>query len=347
LIVSGKFFPLAGTLPPSEAEAFSFRLEELIARLAPSTRQDLPILLLHDLDDLPTESSTHYKHVDFHAIFLIERGRGIHMIDSAPYAISRGDVYVLGPGSEGHFLDCERLVVHVVMFTPALFKRSTWNGLAALPGLESLLIGATSRRLHLPPTVYAEAARDLAQLWSEWRSGTRSGAMMVPALLVALLVRLSRFATGDPPPALHPPARRPDRNTIVAAAVRTIDLRYGETLRVAELAAEAHLSPDHFTEIFSAVMGQTPRDYIRHVRLEHAKTLLTTTTLPISEIARTTGLRTHPNFTRAFRAAIGTSPKEFRRQSCFQGLAGELGVTGSSPVPPTFRGIARTVARIL
>jgi AraC-like DNA-binding protein len=301
LTVSGTFFAVSGVL--------RVRLRELVDRFAPAAMQGLPLLLWHDL---PAPSPIIFEHVDFHAIFLIERGRGVHVIDSTRYAVSRGDVYLLGSGAAGRFLDTDRLLVHAVLFQPSLFDRSTWAGLAALPGFESLLVG---RRLHLPPTAYAETAQDHARLWSEWRSDTPAGAVMVRALLATLLVRLARLAAGDAPPVLTAPARAPDRDVIVAGAVRTIDLRYAESLRVAELAAAAHISADHFTDIFSAVMGRTPRDYIRHVRLEHAKTLLATTTLPISDVARTSGFRAHATFTRAFAAATGSSPREFRRRA--------------------------------
>jgi AraC-like DNA-binding protein len=290
------------------------RLQDLVTQFSPPPMQHVPLLIWHHLRT-PTAPGSAYKHVDFHSVFLIERGSGIHVIDATPYSISRGDVYLSGAGSEHGFLDCQRLIVHAILFRPALFERSIWNELARLPGFDVLTIGQpANRRLHLTPTAYAETARDLAQLWSEWQGGTPSGAILTRTLLLSLLVRLARHAAGETPPTLRPRAPRPDRENIVATAVRTIDLRYGEALRVSELAATAHLSPDRFTEVFASVMGRTPRNYLRHVRLEAAQTLLGTTMLPVSHIARLTGFRSHPNFSRAFRSATNTSPQHFRQR---------------------------------
>src|SRR5262249_24118740 len=105
LSLSGRFFPVSGRSQGARAdEVLPARLAELVARYSPPAMHGVPILLWRDL---PAQSTTVYKHVDFYAIFLIERGRGVHVIDSTPYAVSRGDVYVVGKGANGRFLDCE------------------------------------------------------------------------------------------------------------------------------------------------------------------------------------------------------------------------------------------------
>jgi AraC-like DNA-binding protein len=231
-----------------------------------------------------------------------------------PYSISRGDVYVMGVGSEHTFGECDELFLHSIHFSSEIFRDLTWDELVEVPLFYMLVVDRiANRRLHLDPTAYAEVARDLAELWSEWRNGTRVSVLLVRTLFLRLLLRLTRFAAGENPPPLRRPTQTRHREDVISDAVRTIDLHYGQRLRIDELAARAYLSPDRFTKLFSSVMGRTPRDYIRYVRLEHAKTLLTTTSIPISEIARTTGLGDHPSFTYAFRVATGVSPREFRK----------------------------------
>jgi transcriptional regulator GlxA family with amidase domain len=132
-------------------------------------------------------------------------------------------------------------------------------------------------------------------------------------VFLTLILRLARYAAGERSP--PSPTANQSHEEMIAAAVRTIDLDYGRKLRVCELAAAVHLSPDHFAAIFSKVTVMTPREYIRHVRLERAKTLLATTALRIAEIARATGANDHSTFTRRFRAPTGVSPRQFRRQA--------------------------------
>jgi AraC-like DNA-binding protein len=289
-------------------------LRDLVARVPDTAAAAVPLVLHHDV----VEGSWSYRirHRDFLSLYVTERGRGVHIIDSKPYGISRGDVYVMGAGSDHMFADGDRLLLHAIHFAPKIFDALTWEALAAVPGFDYLLVErASGRRIHLTPAALADVAADLAELWSEWQIGTPSGVMLVRALFLRLLVRLARFSCGETPPVLRSPTSTVHHEEIVAAAVRKIDLTYAEPLRVAELAASAYLSADRFTRVFASVMGRTPRDYIRHVRLERAKTLVASSTLPISEIARATGFRDSAYFARAFRAATGRSPREFRREA--------------------------------
>jgi transcriptional regulator GlxA family with amidase domain len=137
----------------------------------------------------------------------------------------------------------------------------------------------------------------------------------VRSRFLELLIRLARVAAGESPPGLGAPPGRGLRDELATAAVRTIDLHFSERLRVRDLAALAHLSADHFTEVFSSVVGCSPRDYIRHVRVERAKALLGATSISVSEIARMTGFSTHPQFTQTFRTVTGTTPRDFRRRA--------------------------------
>ena len=114
---------------------------------------------------------------------------------------------------------------------------------------------------------------------------------------------LSEFA---PPPSSAP------REATVAAAVRFLDAHFDEPLRVEQVAASVFLSPDRFTEVFARTMGRTPRDYIRHLRVERARLLLNTTSLSVSEVGRQAGFGEAAYFTRVFRAATGMTPREFR-----------------------------------
>src|ERR1051326_1924322 len=287
------------------------RLRDLRAHAYGTAAGQVPLLLFHDLVEGGWPSRI--RHADFHSLYIAERGRGFHVIDRRRYGISRGDVYVMAKGSDHAFESGEALSLTAIHFAPTVLNRATWEGLAAVPGFVALQPEHTAgRRLHLSPAAYSEVAGDLAELWAEWRSGDVAGALLVRTTFLRLLARLARFAGGERAPLLGRPSPTPHREEVVAAAVRTIDLEYSERIRVTDLAAAAHLSPDRFTEVFASVMGRTPRDYIHHVRLEHAKTLLAATAIPISDIARTSGFGDSAYFARSFRAATGLSPRSYR-----------------------------------
>jgi AraC-like DNA-binding protein len=83
---------------------------------------------------------------------------------------------------------------------------------------------------------------------------------------------------------------------------------------VAKLAAECHLSADHFTRAFKRALRQTPLDYLQHCRLRAAANALAADErLTIKEAAELAGYGSVHAFTRAFRRVIAATPAAFRR----------------------------------
>lgn len=168
----------------------------------------------------------------------------------------------------------------------------------------------------------------LAELRAEWLSGTPSGALLTRCLFLRLLVHLARLYADSHE---HAPCQvsRPSTRSeaAVAMAVRYMDEHFPEPMRIEQIAAMVFLSPDRFTEVFSAVMGRTPRDYLRHLRLERAKTLLQTTDLSITDIAQEAGFREAAYFTRVFRAKTGLPPGVYRRSVSASSRASRAGVS--------------------
>lgn len=84
---------------------------------------------------------------------------------------------------------------------------------------------------------------------------------------------------------------------------------------LAELAAAAAFSPFHFHRIFAALVGETPAEHVRRLRLEKAANrLLYHPDKPVTDIALETGFASPSAFSRDFRARFGSSPSDFRRR---------------------------------
>lgn len=83
--------------------------------------------------------------------------------------------------------------------------------------------------------------------------------------------------------------------------------------REAELAEVAGLSTSRFAHLFRQELGVPPVRYLERLRLEQAKALLLTTSLPIKTIADEVGYPDPLHFSGCFRRVVGHSPREFRR----------------------------------
>ena len=61
---------------------------------------------------------------------------------------------------------------------------------------------------------------------------------------------------------------------LMAAALRYIETRRGEQPSLEEVAEAIGLSPTHFQRVFSQWVGVSPKRYLQHLTLDHAKRLL-------------------------------------------------------------------------
>ncbi len=284
---------------------------------------DPPLLMWKDSELESQDQPLHlHRHVNFYALYVIERGQGTHVIEDVPYAVARGDVYVMGLDTSHYYTRCRHLLVQSLYFTPALFDAATRDSLAEVPGVPSLIPGlmgeeqGTSRAgrwLHLTPDAYAQVAEQLARLNAEWDARQPGSALMLRGLFICLLIDLARFQAQAHPRRIE--IKPTAHSDAVTAAIRDMEERYAEDLRIAQVAASVFLSRHRFAKVFSEAVGQTPSEYLRHIRIERAKSLLATTNLSLTVIAGQSGLGESAYFTRVFRAATGMTPSQFRRQT--------------------------------
>ncbi|HEY9126905.1 MAG TPA: helix-turn-helix transcriptional regulator, partial [Acidobacteriaceae bacterium] len=81
------------------------------------------------------------------------------------------------------------------------------------------------------------------------------------------------------------------------------------------LAHSCGYSRGHFLRMFQARTGVTPHEYHMQLRLQHAKSLLASSTESLIDIAAACGFSNQSHLTSVFRRRIGTTPSSFRRQT--------------------------------
>ena len=124
---------------------------------------------------------------------------------------------------------------------------------------------------------------------------------------------------------------------VVQRVVEHVAQHLDEALALDLLAARACLSPFHFHRVFRGMVGETPVELARRLRIERAAWQLAHTPLSVTAIAFNAGFETHEAFTRAFRSCYGAPPSDFRRRGVRRiELAATCGVhfAECSVVPP-------------
>lgn len=81
---------------------------------------------------------------------------------------------------------------------------------------------------------------------------------------------------------------------------------------VEEMAAQAGLTPSHFSRVFKKATGISPHQYVLKARLERAQRMLAESETSMKVIADLLGFTSQSHFNRAFRTHLGETPTSFR-----------------------------------
>lgn len=187
------------------------------------------------------------------------------------------------------------------------------------PTMDSLMQGAFGETASYPSIMPRMAFNDpvLEQLslavLEGLRGDRRSSGFYIDQMATAIAARLishhARFALEDDE---DHDAVASGSNGRLQRVCSYIDNSLAESPTLQQLAAEAHLSQDHLIRTFKTYLGVTPHQYVINRRIEKAKELLISTSMPISELALSTGFSDQSHLTTVFSKTVGLSPARYR-----------------------------------
>lgn len=133
------------------------------------------------------------------------------------------------------------------------------------------------------------------------------------SLLAAHLV--SRYSNIRLPPTASRPCLADHK---LKRVIDLVECRFAGEITLTELAAEACLSPFHFSRLFRKATGLPPHRYITERRVQQAKVALAEGRRSLVEIALESGFGSQGNFNRMFLKHTGLTPRQFRtlRRNC-------------------------------
>jgi AraC family transcriptional regulator len=150
-----------------------------------------------------------------------------------------------------------------------------------------------------------EAAEAIAR---DMRSGVVAPASPGDARVDAIALHLvSHYGTAEPDSGSSG-LTRPRLERVLAL----VEERLADALPVSQLAEAVHLSPFHFSRMFRVSTGRSPHEWIMLKRMARAKSLLACTRMPLPEVAKASGYRTHSHFSGMFHAVVGMTPGQYR-----------------------------------
>ena len=95
-------------------------------------------------------------------------------------------------------------------------------------------------------------------------------------------------------------------------------------LTIANLSKRSGLSPKKLQQGFKFLFGDTLNNIIKNIRLEHAKELIQSTNMNISEVCFAIGFNSRSYFSKIFDERFGLSPSEFKQRFLKEDVVFEL-----------------------
>ncbi len=105
---------------------------------------------------------------------------------------------------------------------------------------------------------------------------------------------------------------------IIWDVIQYIHIHYHEDITLSHLANKFHVSIPYLSELFKEHLGQNFVHFLHEVRIRHACSLLTSTTIPVTDIALEVGYRSFQTFSRVFRDQKKITPTAYRKSSLFK-----------------------------
>ncbi|WOO34860.1 AraC family transcriptional regulator [Anaerocolumna sp. AGMB13020] len=123
--------------------------------------------------------------------------------------------------------------------------------------------------------------------------------------LAQLLVELSRQRSKK--------YRSDGGSKYVSRTLSFLNSNYEKDIKVEDIAAKIGVSAAYLQRLFKEQTGKTLVDKINELRIEKAKVLLETSSLPVTDIAISVGFHNRQHFTYTFRKLTGCSPSVYSK----------------------------------
>jgi AraC-like DNA-binding protein/mannose-6-phosphate isomerase-like protein (cupin superfamily) len=251
---------------------------------------------------------------DYVQIAYVHKGMCNHTMLGKSLTVSRGDLFIIKPGTGHSFsaIDAKEFELVLIDFAPDLLD-GQFGPLEDT--LKSYLTPgprpAAHSWLHIGKNRQTLVAQLLLEMQDEFESKEIGYEYSIRLTLVKLLMVVEREYRKF--------LRKPDRQSVAAnlqpieEVRRYIHDNYSQDIPLEHGAYIASMAPAYFSHVFKKVTGQSFIDYVNEVRIEKAMELINRHMLTITQIGFQVGYRHLSHFIRTFKKRTGITPTEYKK----------------------------------
>ena len=243
---------------------------------------------------------------DWMEILYVIQGSITAYVNQKSITANPGSAVIFFPG-QLHYATAgnEGAKYRIIMFNPASFYNRTD---ASNRYLVSMLNHKESYSNFTDKTEIIQCINDLISFYNG-----ASELLVHPMIVVGELYKMMAYIMES-----NLLASNVKRNAIdahIMEIIQYINEHINEPMTTTSLSTILGYETSYFIRLFKKNVFMTPREYIRSIRLEKARDIIMTTSLPIKEIAERCGFENLSYFSRAFHEAYRISPSACRNEA--------------------------------
>lgn len=245
----------------------------------------------------------HLHNYDLHwhdcfEIELVLRGRAVQTLNGERYEMSPGVIYLLNP-TDFHSIETDGATVYNIMFSEEMLDEAVLQKILSID--KNIIFSLTEREMHTTEFM-------IEQMLYEFEHNTSFSDAVIGNLMECLFIMILRKCNLESEEYAH------SENDAIRKSILYLHSHFRENPTLTQLAAVAGFNKNYFSGLFHASTGKTYKEYINTLKLEHAKKLALTSTIPVTEICYASGFNSLTNFLRVFKNEYGVSPAAMRKR---------------------------------
>lgn len=243
-----------------------------------------------------------HNHAMYEMVYCIG-GDAVYLAEGEKYELEPGGLLLIAPTVPHKLfirsdIPFERHILYIYSIASSSQMASLLS--RSMPPVGPRRIGSA----YYPPRDALSLQKTLEQISSAARSTDERIRSLAPIFAQTLAAELALIFW----------SRKPEK--VSQGTSKTVDTllsylgqRYGEQLTLQGIADTFHLSKDYCNRLFHTATGMTVMQYVRYLRVLHAKQLLAEG-MPATEAAAAVGFNDYSSFFRAYRSLTGRSPSD-------------------------------------
>jgi AraC family L-rhamnose operon regulatory protein RhaS len=269
------------------------------------------------LRDFDTALSPPHQHHYFELLYILD-GNGAHVINGNRYEYAAGTLFMLTPEDAHTFKPSSATHCCIIDFTRSLFERKPKSGhdRAELSEFFVRLEYIFHHHSHLKGDIIA--GRNEADLFDKLIKQLVNEKIHQPVFanlvtqnIVFLLLQLIARIISEESSGISPISKAQNRLHEITSYIQQ-HIYDKHLLRVENLAAHFHKTPDHINRSFKQQTGITLKDYINGYKMNLVASRLLYSELTISEIANELQFTDESHLNKVFKKQRGQTAKQFR-----------------------------------